>query len=41
MAGGLIEYNSMYFGFRALYFFALGLYALAFVSSLLRRRRAA
>ena len=37
MAGGLIEYNSMYFGFKKLYLFALGLYALAFVASLARR----
>ena len=37
MAGGLIEYNSMYFGFRALYLFALGFYALAFAAVLVRR----
>ncbi|MBN1918325.1 MAG: hypothetical protein JW889_10470 [Verrucomicrobia bacterium] len=37
MAGGLIEYNSMYFGFRKLYLFALGFYALAFAAVLVRR----
>jgi ABC-type polysaccharide transport system permease subunit len=37
MAGGLIEYNSMYFGFRALYLFALGFYVLAFAAVLVRR----
>ena len=31
MCGGLLEYNSMYFGFRALYLIAIGLYSLAFV----------
>lgn len=30
MCGGLLEYNSMYFGFRFLYLMAAGLYALAF-----------
>jgi spermidine synthase len=29
IVGGLLEYNSMYFGFRILYLFALGLYALS------------
>jgi SAM-dependent methyltransferase len=29
MCGGLLEYNSMYFGFRFLYFLAAGLYVLA------------
>ncbi|PYO60080.1 MAG: hypothetical protein DMD28_13850, partial [Gemmatimonadetes bacterium] len=31
MCGGLLEYNSMYFGFRALYVIAIVLYSLAFV----------
>jgi hypothetical protein len=31
MCGGLLEYNSMYFGFRFLYLMAAGLYLLAFV----------
>jgi hypothetical protein len=31
MCGGLLEYNSMYFGFRALYLIAAILYSLAFV----------
>ncbi len=31
MFGGLLEYNSMYFGFRALYILALSMYGLAFV----------
>lgn len=30
MCGGLLEYNSMYFGFRFLYLMAAGLYVLAF-----------
>lgn len=34
MLGGFLEYNSMYFGFRSLYFFALVLYGLAFVTAL-------
>ena len=36
--GGLLEYNSMYFGFRSLYIFALAAYALAFVGSLESKR---
>ena len=32
MVGGLLEYNSMYFGFRFLYLLALGLYFVGFVS---------
>jgi spermidine synthase len=35
MCGGLLEYNSMYFGFRALYVIAMVLYLLAFVGHLL------
>jgi hypothetical protein len=31
MAGGLLEYNSMYFGFRFLYLVAMGCYLLAFL----------
>jgi hypothetical protein len=33
LLGGLLEYNSMYFGFRFLYWLAIGLYALALASS--------
>lgn len=32
ICGGLLEYNSMYFGFRFLYLVAMGCYLLAFVS---------
>ena len=32
ICGGLLEYNSMYFGFQFLYLFAMGCYVLAFVS---------
>jgi hypothetical protein len=35
MCGGLLEYNSMYFGFQFLYLMAGGLYALAFLWELL------
>jgi len=38
MAGGLLEYNSMYFGIQSLYWLALGLYGAAFISALLSRR---
>ena len=34
VCGGLLEYNSMYFGFRFLYLLAIGCYLLAFVSEL-------
>jgi hypothetical protein len=34
ICGGLLEYNSMYFGFRWLYLAAMGCYILAFVSDL-------
>jgi spermidine synthase len=37
IVGGLLEYNSMYFGFSALYLFALGIYALSALA-LMRRR---
>jgi SAM-dependent methyltransferase len=33
MLGGFVEYNSMYFGFRSLYVFALVMYGLAFLGS--------
>jgi hypothetical protein len=36
MLGGFLEYNSLYFGFRALYVFALVLYGLAMAATLLR-----
>lgn len=36
MCGGLLEYNSMYFGFQFLYFIAAGLYLLAFIWEILR-----
>jgi spermidine synthase len=32
ICGGLLEYNSMYFGFRSLYLVAMGCYILAFLS---------
>jgi hypothetical protein len=34
MCGGLLEYNSMYFGFAFLYWIALGLYGAALATSL-------
>ena len=37
MAGGLLEYNSMYFGFRFLYLLAMALYAVAWGYPLVRR----
>jgi spermidine synthase len=40
MCGGLLEYNSMYFGFQSLYWIAMGTYAAAFGSYLLVRRAA-
>ena len=40
MCGGLLEYNSMYFGFRWLYLMAAALYLLAFVWDLVRSKRA-
>ena len=39
ICGGLLEYNSMYFGFRWLYLAAMGCYLLAFVSDLVFARR--
>ena len=38
IAGGLVEYNSMYLGFQALYLIAIGCYALAFASELIFTR---
>jgi hypothetical protein len=38
MVGGLVEYNSMYFGFRSLYVAAGLFYALAFASALVAFR---
>jgi len=38
MAGGLLEYNSMYFGFRFLYLLAIVLYAIAWAQTLVSRR---
>jgi len=39
VAGGLLEYNSMYLGFQALYLMAMACYALAFVTDWLFLRR--
>jgi heme A synthase len=39
MCGGILEYNSMYFGFRFLYLLAIGLYAAALLSGLAFRSR--
>jgi hypothetical protein len=41
MLGGCLEYNSMYFGYRSLYYLALAIYALAMISSVMGARRAA
>jgi spermidine synthase len=38
MCGGLLEYNSMYFGFRFLYVLAMAFYAVAFLVWLASRR---
>jgi spermidine synthase len=38
MCGGLLEYNSMYFGFQFLYWLALGLYLAAALTSLALRK---
>jgi hypothetical protein len=37
MAGGLLEYNSMYFGFRFLYLLAMALYAVAWAQTIVGR----
>ena len=39
LCGGLLEYNSMYFGFQSLYLLAIGLYLVAFVFSVASRSR--
>jgi hypothetical protein len=39
ICGGLLEYNSMYFGFQSLYLLAIGCYLLAFVSELALPRK--
>ena len=39
ICGGLLEYNSMYFGFGFLYLIAMGCYLLAFVSELAFAKR--
>ena len=39
MCGGILEYNSMYFGFRFLYLLALVLYLAAMATSLISRRK--
>jgi hypothetical protein len=41
MCGGLLEYNSMYFGFRFLYWLALALYLAAALASASLRKGAA
>ena len=41
IAGGLVEYNSMYLGFQALYLIAMGCYALAFAAELAFRDKGA
>ncbi len=38
MCGGLLEYNSMYFGFQFLYWIAMGLYGMALLSNHIVRR---
>lgn len=37
MVGGFVEYNSLYFGYRSLYLFALAMYVLAMVFALKKR----
>ncbi|MCC7528951.1 MAG: hypothetical protein IT342_10540 [Candidatus Melainabacteria bacterium] len=39
MLGGLLEYNAMYFGYKALYLIALGIYAVAFVLSFIDKAK--
>jgi hypothetical protein len=41
MCGGILEYNSMYFGFQMLYLLAIGLFAAALLSSLIFRAQGA
>jgi len=38
MCGGLLEYNSMYFGFQFLYWLAIGLYGAALISNQVLKR---
>jgi hypothetical protein len=38
MCGGLLEYNSMYFGFQFLYLLAAGIYLLGLIWELARTR---
>jgi spermidine synthase len=38
MCGGLLEYNSMYFGFQFLYWIAMGLYGMALLSNYMVKR---
>jgi len=38
MLGGLLEYNSMYFGFRSLYLLAIVMYVLAFLATTSKRK---
>jgi ABC-type multidrug transport system permease subunit len=38
VCGGLLGYNSMYFGFLFLYWIALAIYGAAFLLSLVKRR---
>jgi len=38
MLGGFLEYNSMYFGFKSLYFIAIVIYIFAFASSAFRKQ---
>jgi SAM-dependent methyltransferase len=40
MIGGILEYNSMYFGFHFLYLLAMGLYGMSFLSTLISRSSA-
>ena len=39
MCGGLLEYNSMYFGFQFLYWMAMGVYVLVLVTAPLAQRK--
>ncbi len=39
MCGGLLEYNSMYFGFQFLYWLAIALYLAAALTTLVRRKQ--
>ena len=39
IVGGLLEYNSMYFGFQMLYLMAMACYVLAFACELVFRNK--